>query len=195
MGCVLQECGYVEKVSLALNLWGEFGDTRQGFPSDNTLADGFLWGTFGGTSCAKPTVVGKLACLIEKYFTLNGVYPTPDQAKAMLVSEARNSVVSVRTTTWSNVPTASATSIAPEQDLTGITGAGQGQSCLKVQSGTTTATSGTRFVDAAGTPLKHAFLNVQTYNREQTYKRRPKTGVLFPRPRKFDIPPVEIDAT
>ena len=172
-----------------------YGDARQGFPAANTLADGFKWGTFGGTSCAMPTVAGKLACLIEKYFTLNGVYPTPDQAKAMLVSEARNSVVSVRTTTWSNVPTASATPIAPEQDLGGLTGAGYGQSCLKVQAGTTTATSGTRFVDAAGTPLKHAFLNVQTYNREQTYKRRPKTGVLFPRPRKFDIPPVEIDGT
>ena len=173
---------------------GGLGDTRQSFPADPILADGFRWGTFGGTSCAKPTVVGKLACLIEKYFTLNGVYPTPDQAKAMLISEARNSVVSVRTTTWSNVPTASATSINPEQDIPGATAAGVDDN-LKVQSGYTTATSGTRFLDAAGTPLKHAFLNVQTYNREQTYKRRPKTGVLFPRPRKFDIPPVEIDAT
>ena len=50
-------------------------------------------------------------------------------------------------------------------------------------------------VDLAGTPPRHAFWNAQNFNREQTYKKRPKTGVLFPRPRKFDIPPVEQDAT
>ena len=46
-----------------------------------------------------------------------------------------------------------------------------------------------------GTPNRQAFVNIQNYNREQTYKKRPTTGVLFPRPRKFDIPPVEEAAT
>ena len=166
-----------------------YGDTRQGFPAANTLADGFKWGTFGGTSCAMPTVAGKLACLIERHYTLNGVYPTPDQAKATLVSEASNTVLSVRTTTWSNAPAASGATIDPEESIFNFS------ECLKIESGTTTSNGGAEFLDAAGTPPKHAFLNVQKFNREQTYKKRPKTGVLFPRPRKFDIPPVEIDAT
>ena len=38
--------------------------------------------TFGGTSCAVPTVGGKLACWMEKHYTLNGVYPSPDQVKS-----------------------------------------------------------------------------------------------------------------
>ena len=158
------------------------------YSADPVMADGYRWGGFGGTSCAMPTVAGKLACIIEKHYTINGVYPTPDQAKAALVSEAKNTVLSVRTTTWSNVPTASGTTIDPEQH-------GGSSACLKVQNGVTIANGGTRFVDAAGTPPKHAYLNAQNFNREQTYKKRPTSGVLFPRPRKFDIPPVEQDAT
>ena len=178
-------------VGRGLSTWtaGNFGDTRQGFAADPVYADGYRWGFFGGTSGAMPTVAGKLACLIERHYTLNGVYPTPDQAKATLVSEASNTVLSVRTTTWSNAPAASGTIIDPEESIFNFS------ECLKIQSGTTTSNGGAEFLDAAGTPPKHAFLNVQKFNREQTYKKRPKTGVLFPRPRKFDIPPVEIDAT
>ena len=43
---------------------------------DNTFGGGYKWGMFSGTSCATPTVVGKAACEIEKYFTYNNEYPT-----------------------------------------------------------------------------------------------------------------------
>ena len=156
--------------------------------SNNTMADGYKWGTFGGTSCAVPTVGGKLACYIEKHYTINGVYPTPDQAKAAIISEAKNTALSVKTVNWSSVPTASATTIDPKQHL-------GTSACLKVASGVTAANGGSRMIDLAGTPPRHAYWNAQNFNREQTYKKRPKTGVLFPRPRKFDIPPVEEAAT
>ena len=178
-------------VGRGMSTWtaGNLGDVAQGFAPDPVMADGYRWGGFGGTSGAMPTVAGKLACLIERHYTLNGVYPTPDQAKATLLAEASNTVLSVRTTTWSNAPAASGTNIDPEEAVFNF------GTCLKIQAGVTPSNGGAEFIDAAGTPLKHAFLNVQKFNREQTYKKRPKTGVLFPRPRKFDIPPVEIDGT
>ena len=154
----------------------------------NIMADGYRWSTFGGTSCAMPTVAGKLACYIEKHYTINGVYPTPDQAKASMIAEAKNTGLSVATTTWSNVSTASGSTIDPKQHL-------GTSACLKVESGVTHPNGGTRMVDLAGTPPRHAYWNAQNFNREQTYKQRPRTGVLFPRPRKFDIAPVEESAT
>mgnify|MGYP001176139332 CR=1 FL=1 len=150
----------------------------------NVMADGYRWSTFGGTSCAMPTVAGKLACYIEKHYTINGVYPTPDQAKASMIAEAKNTGLSVATTTWSNVSSASGSTIDPKQHL-------GTSACLKVESGVTHPNGGTRMVDLAGTPPRHAYWNAQNFNREQTYKQRPRTGVLFPRPRKFDIPPSE----
>ena len=158
--------------------------------SNPTFSDGYKWGTFGGTSCAIPTVGGKLACYIEKHYTINGVYPTPDQAKAAMVAEAKATSISVRSTNWPSVPTASGTTIDPGQQAGVNPGAN-----LKVQSGVTAANGGTCFLDHAGTPCKQAYWNAQNFNREQTYKKRPTSGVLFPRPRKFDIPPVEEAAT
>ncbi len=39
------------------------------------------------TSCAAPTVVGKAACEIEKYFTFNNEYPTPAQLKEIVCQQ------------------------------------------------------------------------------------------------------------
>ena len=153
-----------------------------------TMGDGYKWAGFGGTSCAVPTVGGKAACWMEKYYTLNGAWPSPNQVKDALISEARAIPISVRTTNWSSVPTASGTTIDPEQHYSAV-------ACLKMQQGVTAPNGGFSFVDLAGTPSRQAFWNAQNFNREQTYKKRPTSGVLFPRPRKFDIPPVEQDAT
>ena len=55
-----------------------------------------------------PSIAGKVACYMEKHYVLNGVWPTPDQAKATILSEARNEIRdNTPSTTWSNVPTAS----------------------------------------------------------------------------------------
>ena len=159
-----------------------------GGPTASQLTDGNRWGLFGGTSCAMPTVAGKLACYIEKHYTINGVYPTPDQAKASMVAEAKATAMSVKTTNWSSVPEASGTTIDPGQQP-------NNDACLKIEANSTIANGGTAFLDHAGTPSKQAYWNAQNFNREQTYKKRPTSGVLFPRPRKFDIAPVEESAT
>jgi len=159
-----------------------------GHPSDTTMGDGYKWNLFGGTSCAVPTVGGKAACWMEKYYTLNGAWPSPNQVKAAMISEVRATPLSVKTTNWSSVPTASGTDINPQQHISS-------SPCLKIQAGTTAPNGGHRMVDLAGTPPRQAFWNAQNFNREQTYKKRPTTGVLFPRPRKFDIAPVEQAAT
>lgn len=172
----------VDIVGRGTNTWAA------GDPNDPTMGDGYKWAGFGGTSCAVPTVGGKAACWMEKYYTLNGAWPSPNQVKDALISEARATPISVRTTNWSNVPTASGTTIDPEQHYSAV-------ACLKMQQGVTAPNGGFSFVDLAGTPSRQAFWNAQNFNREQTYKKRPTSGVLFPRPRKFDIPPVEQDAT
>ena len=168
----------VDVVGRGTNTWAA------GDPNDPTMGDGYKWASFGGTSCAVPTVGGKAACWMEKYYTLNGAWPSPNQVKDALISEARAIPISVRTTNWSSVPTASGTTIDPEQHYSAV-------ACLKMQQGVTAPNGGFSFVDLAGTPSRQAFWNAQNFNREQTYKKRPTSGVLFPRPRKFDIPPIE----
>ena len=133
-----------------------------------------------------PTVAGKAAWYMEKHYTLHGVWPTPDQVKNSMVAEARSTSMSIRTIDWSNVPSPSDTDILPDQDI--------GTSpCLKIKSGTdgTRPNAGLCFGDHAGTPNKQAFWNAKDFNREHTYKKRPTSGVLYPRPRKFQTAPQE----
>ena len=148
-----------------------------------TYTDGYKWGSFGGTSCAMPTVAGKAACYMEKHYTLHGTWPTPQQVKDALIAESRPTSMSVKTIDWSNVPTASDTDILPNQDS-------NPDPCLKIKSGSggTRPNGGWCFGEHIGTPNNQAFWNAKDFNREQTYKKRPTSGVLFPRPRKFDLP-------
>ncbi len=150
------------------------------------FADGHRWWRFGGTSCAMPTVAGKGACYMEKHYTLNGVWPTPDQVKNSMIAEARPTNMSVRTIDWSNVPSPSDTDVLPEQDA-------HPDPCLKFKMGTggTCPNGGWCFGDHAGTPNRQAFWNAKDFNREHTYKKRPTSGVLYPRPRKFQTEPQE----
>ncbi len=154
------------------------GDT-----ADDTFTDGNKWGSFGGTSCAQPTVAGKAACYMEKYYTLHGEWPTPQQVKDAMVAESRSTSMSVKTIDWSNVPTASDTDILPNQDS-------NPDPCLKIKSGSggTRPNGGWCFGEHMGTPNQQAFWNAKDFNREHTYKKRPTSGVLYPRPRKFDLP-------
>lgn len=72
-----------------------------------TYSGGHRWGMFGGTSCATPTVVGKAACIMEREFYYAGVWPSPDQVKNLLTQNGKNKAITLATTTWSNVPSAS----------------------------------------------------------------------------------------
>ena len=150
------------------------------------FAGGYRWWRFSGTSCAMPTVAGKAACYMEKHYTLHGTWPTADQVKNSMIAEARSTSMSVSTVNWENVPVASGTDILPDRDI--------GTSpCLKISS----ASDGTRpnagfcFGDHAGTPNRQAHWTAKDINREHTYKKSPTSGVLYPRPRKFQTAPQE----
>ena len=167
-----------------VDVLGRGGNTYcAGDPTETLFADGHRWGSFGGTSCGMPTVGGKAACYMEKHYTLNGVWPTPQQVKDAMIAESRPTSMSVRTIDWSNVPAASDTDISPGQDTSD-------KPCLKIKSGSggTAPNAGWRFMDHVGTPNRQAHWNAKDFNREFTYKKRPTSGVLYPRPRKFDLP-------
>tara|TARA_Y100001970_G_scaffold83809_1_gene105891 strand:+ start:479 stop:2353 length:1875 start_codon:yes stop_codon:yes gene_type:complete len=148
--------------------------------SDSVYQDGNKWGTFGGNSCGNPTTAGRAAVHMEKYYVLNGVWPTPAQVKDMLKRESRHDVEYYSSVpNWASVPAASDTDIIPTQQIYTSTGH------VKLKHG---EPQDIHLTDKAGTTAGHVFWNAKGFNRENTYKKRPLEGVLYPRPRKFDIP-------
>ena len=91
----------IDIVGLGAQTWSSYPSTTYG---------SYKWGMFSGTSCATPTVVGKAACIMEEYFWYNGAWPTPDQTKEILLSEAANKVRGYSSGgngfSWSNAPAA-----------------------------------------------------------------------------------------
>lgn len=75
---------------------------------------GWKYGLYGGTSCATPTVAGKIACMMEEYLHENGQWPTPNQAKDMLISQARVVDAEAPSTYWPDVDSPNFGSGAPE---------------------------------------------------------------------------------
>lgn len=65
---------------------------------------GWKYGYFSGTSCAAPTVAGKIACMMEEYLHTNERWPTPNEAKNMLISQAKHYDISATSTYWGRVP-------------------------------------------------------------------------------------------
>ena len=173
--------------------------TFTAYPS-YTMADGNKWGDFSGTSCATPTVVGIAACLMEKYYVLNGVWPTPSQVKDILIRESINGnkrLIDPASTTWSNVPNASGNDIKIDQQLYGNTS--NSRPLIQIPKGGYSLNGSIQFADLAGTPPRRAYLNTEVYNREQTKGQRPQPfepyypedplrttlGVMYPRPRNI----------
>ena len=166
-----------------IDIIGRGAATHSASPGSTTYADGNKWDTFSGTSCAAPTVVGKAACMMEEYYTLNGAWPTPTQVKNMLVTEARNGnnrALDPASTTWSNVPTAASTTIqSVNQKYYPI------DSSLVRIAKNQSMNGSNQFAELAGTPPFYAFWNAKGHSREQTMHRRPTTGVMYPRPRNI----------
>lgn len=162
------------------------------------------WGMFSGTSCAAPTVVGKAACEIEKYFTFNNVYPTPTQLKEIVCQQhyfyghreddsyekkhvvlsdsyiqsltPYGSANSVGTINWTSVNSPSSTN----SYYTHYYGNGTRQCTLydnQYINGWITT------VELAGTTRQKANLNVKGFERSQTRGVRPKSGAVYPRPK------------
>ena len=163
-----------------IDIVGRGAYTFTSYPS-STDTNGYKWGNFSGTSCATPTVVGKAACMMEEYYTLNGAWPNFTQVKNMLQTEARNGnnrVLDPASTTWSNVPTASGDTIqSMSQALYPLD-----SSLLRIPKDGG-ANGGFTFAELAGTPNFFAYLNERGYSREQTMHKRPASGVMYPRPR------------
>lgn len=65
---------------------------------------GWKYGYFSGTSCAAPTVAGKVACMMEEYLHTNERWPTPNEAKDMLIGQAKHHDISATSTYWGRVP-------------------------------------------------------------------------------------------
>ena len=158
----------IDLVGLGANTWSAY--------NTSTFADGNMWGMFSGTSCAAPTVVGIAACLMERYFTYNNVWPTPDQIKNILLSNAKSVMRDDNSTNWSNVPSAStdysnSNLISPYNWLNHI------------QNSFWSPNGGFRFIELAGTTSKRVFLDVQSFLRNQTQGKRPISGAVYPRPK------------
>jgi len=136
--------------------------------------DGTYWGMFSGTSCAAPTVAGVLACILEKYYYYNGVWPTPAQAKELLLLESKKNVLAnYQSTTWASVPPASS-SITSSENI-------YGKLPLMLYQNNTFVNGGVFLNELVGTPNRRVFLdnNIIKHNLNRTS--RPISGFVYPR--------------
>ena len=91
------------------------------------------------------------------------------------------------TVTWDNVPTAGDSSMGNNRPADHFGTLSGGRLYLEINQNRTHPNGGCVYIDHIGTPNNQAFFNSKGYNREQTYKERPREGVMYPRPRKFDL--------
>lgn len=167
-----------------IDIVGLGADTWTAYPYQ-MYADGHLWGMFSGTSCATPTVVGKAACEVEKYYYFNGTWPTPDEVKSILRANGREIVVGIESTDWDNVPAAG-----------GLISNTTGDGLVRIFDGS--GNGGYTFSDLAGTTrIRAHFSDGDANNTEESkelplsrtnrYKRRPSDnptkGIVYPRRR------------
>lgn len=138
--------------------------------------DGTYWGMFSGTSCAAPTVAGVLACILEKYYYYYGVWPTPTQAKQLLLLEAKKNVLTNSVaTTWSSVPAASSVISSSEFVF--------GRLPLMIIQNNTFVNGGTIVNELVGTPNRRAFLDNNIIKHSSNRTNRPISGFVYPRTR------------
>lgn len=155
-----------------VDIVGKGSDSYTAYPI-YTMADG-KWGYFGGTSCAAPSVAGKAACEMEKYFYYNGNWPTPNQVKDIIVNQAKSEGYGVESTNWSAVGNPDTNFVVTEDE--------DGDILAKVEVGMA-INGGLAYSDLAGTTALRSFFNAQGFNRSNTTGSRPTSGSVYPRPR------------
>ena len=155
-----------------IDIIGKGSDTWTSYPG-STYADG-KWAYFSGTSCATPTVVGKAACEMEKYYYYNGRWPTPTQVKQILTNQAKDEAYNVPSTNWSSVGGAGFSFTVTEME-------GAATLCTAQVGYSTNGSLG--MSDLAGNTGLRAFFNAQGFDRSQTQSFRPTSGGVYPRPK------------
>lgn len=135
------------------------------------------WGFFDGTSCAAPTVAGIAACILEEYYEKFNQYPSPNQLKNIMLSNAKSVVQGVDGTTWSN-------RAAPDTDyqVSAISNYTGKRNLHQIQINFS-PNGQYRFTELAGTTTKRVFFNSQSFNRSNTEGRRPRNKAVYPRPK------------
>ena len=186
-----------------IDIVGMGGNTYTSNPN-TTFSGGYKWGMFSGTSCATPTVVGKAACEIEKYFTYNNEYPTPTQLKE-IVCQRKYFYGHRSDDTYQRkhilLSDSFIRSLTPYAGTANQTGTYNWSSLPVPQTGTNYYShfygtvglcqiyegqyinGGINFVELAGTTRQKASLNVKGFDRSQTRGPRPLSGGVYPRPK------------
>ena len=157
-----------------IDIIGRGAKTFTSYPT-STLADG-QWGYFSGTSCAAPTVAGKIACEMEKYLYYHGSYPTNNQVRTIIADNSVADMYGVEPVDWSSVSSASTSYTVYEID---IGGAAINQIQINDNLG-----SNIRLSSLAGTPSRRAFFDGRGFRRSSTHGPRnyESTGPTYPRP-------------
>jgi len=140
-----------------------------------TLADG-QWGYFSGTSCASPTVAGKIACEMEKYLYHHGSYPTNNQVRTIIADNSVADMYGVEPVNWSSVTSASTSYTVSEID--------SGPSAINLLEINDNLNGSIRLSSLAGTPSRRAFFDGRGFKRSSTRGARnyESTGPTYPRP-------------
>ena len=152
----------IDIIGLGANTW-------TAYPSQ-TFADGHQWGMFSGTSCATPTVVGKAACLMERYFYYNGVWPTPAQTKTLLQKSAVEKNISVRSANWNGTVVSASTIISNSV----------GSFLCRIPNGNF-SNGGITLTDSCGTTRLRAFFDKSEFNTSNSNGKRKSSGAVYPR--------------
>ena len=157
-----------------IDIIGRGADTFTASPG-NTLADG-QWGYFSGTSCAAPTVAGKIACEMEKYLYYHGSYPTNNQVRTIIAENSVADMYGVEPVDWSSVTSASTSYSVSEVD--------DGPGRINLLEINDHLNGGVRLSSLAGTPSRRAFFDGRGFKRSSTRGARnyESTGPMYPRP-------------
>ncbi len=155
-----------------IDIVGQGAYTFSAYPG-TTDVNGYTWGLFSGTSSATPTVAGVLACLLEKYKYYTGKWPTPQQAKDLLITESnKDDVMDVTATTWSNAPTPATHIISGQLINTARV--------ININSGMG-MNGGILSNELKGTVNRRAFINCSLVRNAPNYTDRPASGTVYPR--------------
>ena len=157
-----------------VDIIGRGSDTFTSRPG-YTLADG-QWSYFGGTSCAAPTVAGKIACEMEKYLYHHGSYPTNNQVRTIIADNSIADMYGIEPVDWSSVSSASTEIRVPEIDYLTYR--------INTMEDNRYLNSGIHLSSFAGTPSRRAFFDGRGFRRSQTHgpRNHKSAGPLYPRP-------------